>query len=504
MLESTVSNSIVADIRHYQGKPVTVVIFGASGDLTHRKLIPALFSLFCKKRLPAAFHVVGTARTVFTDEQFRAAARKDVAEYGEHRFSDDEWAQFSQGLFYVPAERDLHAGFAGLDAKLNVLEGTPSNRLYYLSTPPNLYEEIVSNLCAAGMVSEDEHVWKRVVIEKPFGNDLPSARELNESFHGHIDEHQIYRIDHYLGKETVQNMLVFRFANAIFEPVWNRNYVDHVQITVAEKVGIEHRGKFYDDVGVLRDMFQNHLMQLLTLVAMEPPSSFAAEAQRNERGKVLSAVRPVTGKEVRANMVRGQYLGYRNEEGVAPNTQTATYAALRLFIDNWRWQGVPFYLRSGKALAEKNTVIVVQFKRPPHSMFPMSPDRDLTPNRLAIRLQPDEGMLLRFEAKVPATTADMRSVNMDFSYDESFGPKAIPEAYERLLLDALHGDQALFTRSDQIELAWTLMDPLIAACSTPDAPPLAIYEQGSWGPYQADEFMARDGRAWATGRATVD
>jgi glucose-6-phosphate 1-dehydrogenase len=476
--------------------PTTIVIFGASGDLTQRKLIPALFSLFRKGRLPVNFQVVGTARTAIDDNAFRAAARAGIDKYAEYPFKDEEWAKFAERLFYIATESTPAPDLRPLAAQLHFMEGGAANRLYYLSTPPSIYADLIADMGEAGMIGEGEG-WRRVIIEKPFGSDLKSAQALNHAVHQTLDEKQIYRIDHYLGKETVQNMLVFRFANSIFEPIWNRNYIDHVQITVAEKVGVEHRGKFYDQVGVLRDMFQNHLLQLLTLVAMEPPASFQADAQRNERVKVLSAVRPINGKDVRDNTVRGQYLGYRNEEGVAPNSQMPTYAALRLFIDNWRWHGVPFYLRSGKALKAKNTEIIIQFKRPPHVMFPMPPEQVLTPNMLALSLQPNEGIHLRFEAKVPDTTATMRSVDMDFHYEESFGARAIPEAYERLILDALHGDAALFTRNDQIELSWALMDPIIAGWQSPHAPPLAIYEQGTWGPYQADELLARDGRAWA-------
>lgn len=322
---------------------------------------------------------------------------------------------------------------------------------------------------------------------------------LNQGIHEVLNENQIYRIDHYLGKETVQNILVYRFANALIEPVWNRNYIDHVQITVAEDVGVGHRAGYYDGVGVVRDMFQNHLLQLLTLVAMEPPASFSADALRNEKVKVLSAVRPIAANEVASHTIRGQYRGYREEPGIASDSQTATYAAIRLLVDNWRWKGVPFYLRSGKLLAEKTTEILIQFKQPPHLMFPLPPESEIPANMLALCLQPDEGIHLRFEAKVPDTTAEMRGVDMEFHYRDSFGPSAIPEAYERLLLDALNGDASLFTRSDQIELGWGLMDPIIAGWHAPDAPSLSVYEPGSWGPAEAEAFLQRDGRGWLRG-----
>ncbi|MBI5291431.1 MAG: glucose-6-phosphate dehydrogenase [Chloroflexi bacterium] len=473
----------------------TIVIFGASGDLTQRKLVPALFNLYRKRRLPADFRIVGVAMTEWQDADFRAAVRVGVDRFSGYEFTGEEWAAFAARLYYRPGNFTMVRDFEQLAKTLAELESGPADRLYYLATPPRFYADIVARLGQTGLTVERDG-WRRVIIEKPFGSDLTSARALNQSLHHVLDEKQIYRIDHYLGKETVQNLLVFRFANAIFEPVWNRNYVDHVQITVAEEVGVEHRAGYYDGAGVLRDMFQNHLLQLLSLVAMEPPGSFKADALRNEKVKVMSAVRPIPAGRVGDHTVRGQYRGYCGEPGVAPDSQTETYAALRLFIDNWRWQGVPFYLRSGKRLAEKTTEIVIQFKCPPTVMFPLSPGYDLTPNILALCLQPDEGIHLRFEAKVPDTAADMRSVDMEFHYRTSFGPAAIPEAYERLLLDALQGDAALFTRSDRIELAWELIDPILAAWRQPGGPPPAIYDPGAWGPTEADELLARDGRAW--------
>jgi glucose-6-phosphate 1-dehydrogenase len=479
-------------------QPTTIVIFGATGDLTQRKLIPALFNLHHKKRLPADFRIVGFSRRAWSDDEFRAAARTGVDKLAGIQVTDEEWAQFAPHVFYRRDGLAEPLDLAHLAAMLSELEGGPANRLYYLATPPNLYAPIVTALGQAGLAAQTDG-WRRVVIEKPFGRDLASAQELNQSIHQVLTEDQIYRIDHYLGKETVQNVLVFRFANTIFEPIWNRNYIDNVQITVAEDVGVGHRAEYYDEYGVLRDMFQNHLLQLLTLIALEPPASFSADAVRNERVKVLSAVRPIPANQVSEHTVRGQYRGYRSEPGVSAGSQTATFAALRLYVDNWRWQGVPFYLRSGKLMAEKRTEIVIQFRCPPHVIFNRLPEECITANVLTLCLQPDEGIHLQFEAKVPDTVADMRSVNMEFHHKDSFGASVIPEAYERLLCDSLNGDASLFTRNDQIELAWALMDPVLEGWAASVAPPLQIYEPGSWGPARSDAFLARDGRGWLLG-----
>ncbi|MCB8918163.1 MAG: glucose-6-phosphate dehydrogenase [Ardenticatenaceae bacterium] len=474
----------------------TIVIFGASGDLTRRKLVPALYNLYQKHRLPTDFRIVGYARSDMTSEVFRSAMREAVIEFAT--LDEPTWASFASRLYYVCGQYDDPAGFENLRTILARLEPEGAGRLYYLSTPPKLYATIVQCLGTAQMTGEKQS-WRRVVIEKPFGQDLASAQELNRSVHTVLDEKQIYRIDHYLGKETVQNLLVFRFANAIFEPIWNRNYISNVQITAAESVDVAHRAGYYDGVGVLRDMFQNHLMQLLALTSMEPPASFDADALRNEKVKVFAAIRPYTTEEVAYRTVRGQYRTYRDAEGVAPRSETPTYAALQISIDNWRWQGVPFYLRSGKALQAKTTEIVIRFKRPPHMMFPIPAEDKLRSNYLAICVQPDEGIHLRFEAKQPDTAAGMRSVDMEFHYDEAFGPRAIPEAYERLLLDALNGDAALFTRADEIELSWRLMDSVLRGWESPQAAPLAFYESGSWGPDEADKLLARDNHHWTQG-----
>ena len=474
----------------------SVIIFGASGDLTWRKLVPSLYDLFRKGRFPSDFRIVGYARSEYTDESFREHLREGLVKFSD--FEQDLWDQFAEAIYYVQGNYDSPEDMQRLDATLRRLEPEGAGRLFHLSVPPKLYATIVTCLGHAEM-ARDSGGWRRVVIEKPFGHDLQSARRLNEEIHRVLDEEQIYRIDHYLGKETVQNMLVFRFANAIFEPVWNRNYISHVQITAAEAVDVEHRAGYYDGVGVLRDMFQNHLLQLLALVAMEPPASFEANALRNEKVKVLSAIRPMPPEQLADQSARGYYEGYRETQGVAGDSQTATYAALKLFIDNWRWQGVPFYLRSGKALARKTTEVSVHFKCPPHLMFDRAPDEEITANYIALCIQPDEGIHLRFEVKVPDTTAEMKSVDMEFHYGDAFGPMAIPDAYERLLLDAMQGDPALFTRADEIELAWQLIDSVIAGSQTEHAPPLEVYPRESWGPQRAQKLLADDGFNWTDG-----
>lgn len=476
-------------------KPVTAVIFGGSSDLTNRKLIPAFFNLYRKQRLPSVFKVVGFSTTPMSDDDYRAKLHAGVQAHAAYTFSEDEWQGFAGNIFYHPGSAMEQADFQKLTAHLSDLEKGDVDRLYYLATPPNLFSPIINNLGAASLASEIIG-WRRVVIEKPFGTDLKSARDLNHEILKVLKEDQIYRIDHYLGKETVQNLLVFRFANTIFEPLWNRNYIDHVQITVAESVGIEHRGGYYDQVGAIRDMFQNHLLQLLTLVAMEPPSSFKADPLRDERVKVLKAVKPVTRDDVIQHVVRGQYRDYRQELKVDPGSHTETYAAMRLFIENWRWQGVPFYLRSGKSLPAKSSEIIIQFKCPPMNMFKLPADYEISSNVLGVCLQPNEGIHLRFEAKVPDTLADLRTVDMDFHYRDSFGETKIPDAYERLLLDALQGDASLFTRADQTEESWKIIDPIIEGLHSPQAPDLFEYEPGTWGPPEADSFMTRDGRAW--------
>jgi glucose-6-phosphate 1-dehydrogenase len=475
-----------------------IVIFGATGDLTKRKLVPALYNLYRKGRLPADARVVGFARREWTDETFREVMQEGVKEFSAKDYEESIWQDFAPRLTYIRGDLTTGRDFETLNAEL--AKDGADDRLYYLSVSPKFYEPVVGLLGQQGMSREDEG-WRRVIVEKPFGRDRDSARSLNEAVQAVFEERQVFRIDHYLGKETAQNILFFRFGNTVFEPIWNRNYVDHVQITVAETVDVEHRAAFYDATGVIRDMFQNHILQLLALVAMEPPASFEADAIRNERVKVFEAIRPISSELIGDETVRGQYEGYGSTDGVAPGSQTPTFAALRFWIDNWRWQGVPFYLRSGKALQAKTSSITIEFRCPPHVMFPLPPGATIRRNILELCIQPDEGIHLRFEAKVPDTVAEMRSVDMEFHYREGFREVEIPEAYERLLLDALQGDASLFTRSDGIDLSWKLMDPIIQGWEGNDAPPLTVYKKGSWGPKEADGFLERDGRAWLPGCA---
>ncbi len=468
----------------------TIVIFGASGDLTQRKLVPALHSLACEGLLPDGVRILGIARSAYTDEAFRERLYEGVEAYARKGPQACQlWGGFADRHSYLQGGYDDPETYRNLVERLlawDEQDGVPGHRLFYLAVPPVLYPLIVEPLGKVGL-NRTPGAWSRIVIDTPFGHDFASARALNDHVHQVFDEEQIFRIDHYLGKETVQNILTFRFANAIFEPLWSRSYIDHVQISVAESVVIGRRAGYYEDAGILRDMVQNHLLQLLTLTAMEPPSAYNARSLRDEKVKALQAVRPPAA----ADVVFGQYAGYLDEEGVAPGSTTPTYTAMRLFIDNWRWQGVPFYLRSGKGMKRKFTEITLQFKRVPHMLFPEN--EDLSPNHLSICIQPDEAIHLTFETKRPGAGMRTAPVHMDFSYAQDFGAGALPEAYERLLLDALQGDASLFARADEIERAWQLIDPLTQSTDP------HTYEVGTWGPAAADDLIAQCQGAWHHG-----
>jgi glucose-6-phosphate 1-dehydrogenase len=477
----------------------TIIIFGASGDLTSRKLIPALFRLDSTGLLPEECQVVGMARSAYTSEQFRQQVEPKVKEAiignGENWYNGT-WARFARRLHYVAGDAAQPGGMQVLVDWLKKREGDAGgDRLYYLSVGPELYIHIVQRLGEAAQANEDQGGFRRLIVEKPFGRDLKSAQEVNEQLHQHFRERQIYRIDHYLGKDTVQNILVFRLANSMFEPLWNRRYIDHVQITVAESVPVGKRGGYYDTSGVLRDMFQSHLLQVLTLVAMEPPSRFTADRLRNEKAKVLDSIVVPTSAEACTQIAVGQYAGYLKEPGVPTDSRTPTYAAVKLLVENWRWKGVPFYLRSGKALRSRYSEVAIQFREPPFRLFPQPPGHEPEPNRITIILQPNEGIKLTFQTKVPAiegTTLQPR--DLFFDYKESFG--VLPEAYERLLLDALQGDASLFMRGDEIERSWEIMDPIIRSVESKDGPRPTEYAVGGDGPTCADEMLAREGRKW--------
>jgi glucose-6-phosphate 1-dehydrogenase len=486
--------------------PAAMVIFGASGDLTARKLMPALYNLALNRYLPSGFSVIGVADTAISEDEFRGRLADAVQKFSRTQPVDRAvWQSVAEGISFVRMPFDDEGdGYRRLAAELDRVDrerGTNGNRVFYLATAPQFFSVIIDRLGASGIAKAGEG-WKRVVIEKPFGNDLKSAQALNQAIHTVFTEQQIFRIDHYLGKETVQNVLVFRFANGIFEPIWNRRYVDHVQITVAEDIGIERRGKYYETSGALRDIFQNHLMQLLSIAAMEAPPNFDADSVRDEKVKVLKSIHPI---DVSKDVVRGQYgpgwvggqevPGYRQELNVSPTSNTETLVAVRLKIDNWRWADTPFYLRTGKRLPSRASEIAIQFKNPPHLPFAKTAVEELTPNWLVMRIQPHEGASLKIAAKIPGPVMRLRTVNMDFFYGSSFMVES-PDAYERLVLDCLLGDATLFAREDEVERAWALVDRIEAGWASQPPPAFPNYAAGTWGPPEADALIEQDGRRW--------
>jgi glucose-6-phosphate 1-dehydrogenase len=511
------ANPLREGLRHERmAEPCTMIICGATGDLTERKLAPALHNTFMGGFLPPEFTVVGFARRGWSDAEFRDHLLEAVNKHSRNAPVKPEiWASIAEAIEYQRGDFNDPAAYEELAKRLDRIDrdrGTAGNRLFYLAVPPSLYPEIVTHLERAGLAASGERRasgakrgWTRVIVEKPFGYDLESAKTLNRVIGEVFDEDQVYRIDHYLGKETVQNLSVFRFGNGLFEPIWNRRYIDSVQITVAETVGVEGRGEFYDQTGALRDVVQNHGLQLMAVFAMEPPVEFAPKDLRDEKLKVLRAVKPMAPSDVAANVVRGQYVSgwvegervasYRDAPECAPDSETETFVALKLGIDSWRWAGVPFYLRTGKTLPSRVTEIAVQFRRAPLALFSRAGVSQVDPNVLAIRVQPDEGILLRFGAKVPGQGLQIRTVNMDFRYGSSFAVDS-PDAYETLLVDAMIGDASLFTRADEVERAWEILDPILGAWGAGDGGPLHFYAAGTWGPPAADELLERDGRAW--------
>jgi glucose-6-phosphate 1-dehydrogenase len=493
------SETVLQEPDNRHAPPATVVIFGASGDLTRRKLIPAIESLARHSRLTERFAVVGVARTPMTDEQF---VNNVLGDRGLSRMP-----QLAGGVRYISGGYDdpeTYKNLASLLDELDEARGTAGNRIFYLSTPAEAFPLVINGLAGAGLNVAREGSFARLVIEKPYGHDERSAKQLDQTVHAAFDEVQVFRIDHYLGKDTVQNVLALRFANSIFQPIWDRTWIDHVQITVAETLGVGTRGSFYEHAGAMRDIVQNHVLQVLALALMEPPASFSAEAVRNEKVKLLQAIRLPHGRNIDDIAVRGQYTrggtrddlmpGYREEPGVDPLSRTETYAALRLDVDNWRWKGVPFYVRTGKRLPSRVTEVALQFQRPPHLPIPDAQLTELQPDALILRIQPDEGIALRFGAKVPGHSFRVRSASMDFSYDKTFREES-PEAYERLLLDALIGDTTLFIRSDEVEQCWRIVDPILERWAE-DTGPIPTYEAASWGPTEANRLIERSGRAW--------
>jgi glucose-6-phosphate 1-dehydrogenase len=485
-----------------------MVIFGAAGDLTKRKLIPALYNLKKSNLLSDNFAVIGVARAVMNDEEFRRRLSDDMKEFATEEVEPETWKWLEERLYFLSgdfADDQTFTQLAELVGKIDKERNTQGNYFFYLATAPDYFAPVVGRLGAVDLTHEEKHQWRRVVIEKPFGRDLESAKKLNQDIKQNLDEKQIYRIDHYLGKETVQNIMVFRFANGIFEPIWNRGFIDSVQITAAEKVGVEQRGGYYEKAGALRDMVPNHLLQLVTLTAMEPPVSFGADAVRDEQTKILHAIQCPPPAEAAKRVVRGQYdageidgqpdPAYRSEPNVAPDSKVETFVALKLLIDNWRWADVPFYVRTGKHLAARDTEIAIYFKRAPFVLFRNTPVDRLSSNRLVLHIQPDEGISLRFGAKVPGPVLEIGAVDMDFDYEDYFGDTP-STGYERLLHDCMMGDATLFQRADQVEAAWSVVAPIQAAWNSEPPPDFPNYKAGTWGPKDADELLKRDGREW--------
>jgi len=504
--------------------PTTLVIFGASGDLTKRKLLPAVYHLARNQRLPPRFAVIGVGRTQMDDDAFRDQFKDSLREFAKVGGDDEVASSLARRIYYVAGDLGDPEVYARIKARLTEIEGD-EGVLHYLAIPPGVYQSVIAQLGNAGLAKAEAPAWRRVIIEKPFGIDLASARSLNAVVHQHFDEEQVFRIDHYLGKETVQNLLVFRFGNGMYEPVWNRRYIDHVQITAAETVGVERRAAYYEGAGALRDMVQNHMMQLLALVAMEPPTAFTAESVRDRKMDALVSVQPLIDENGRAsrhegrmsrsndadpalaNVVRAQYSsgwvageavpGYRQEPDVAADSTTETFVALKLQLDSWRWAGVPFYIRTGKRLPKRTTEIAIQFRRPPLQIFRRVSPSSVAPNLLIVNVQPDEGISVRFEAKLPGTRMQLAPVMMNFRYGTAFGGQ-VPEAYETLLLDAMIGDPTLFARHDFVEASWALITPVHEAWRQEPAGVIPNYEAGGWGPAEADALMSRDGRRWRT------
>jgi glucose-6-phosphate 1-dehydrogenase len=490
------------------GDPCVMVIFGAAGDLTRRKLIPALYNLATEQLLSREFAVVGLARSQMTTEQFRDKVSQDIKQYATGPVDSDLWEWFVRRMHYIPGDFSNPESYKGLRELLQKVDkdhSTHGNYFFYLATAPDYFGPVIENLGKTGLLVEDNQHWRRVIVEKPFGRDLDSARALNKQIQKVLDEKQIYRIDHYLGKETVQNILAFRFANGIFEPIWNRRYIDHVQISVAETVGVESRGSYYDQAGALRDMVPNHIMQLISLTAMEPPISFQADAVRDEQAKILHAIQPLSSEEVLLKSVRGQYgegivagqriPAYRAEQDVPSDSRTETFVAMKLQIDNWRWADVPFYLRTGKALPVRNTHIVIQFRRAPFVLFRDTPVENLTPNQLVLHIQPEEGISLRFAAKTPGAVMRLGTVDMNFEYADYFGVTP-STGYERLLHDCMIGDATLFQRADMVEAGWCVVNPVLDVWKALPPRNFPNYAAGTWGPKEADDLMERDGRRW--------